>query len=103
MKNITLAVDDRALKVARIYAAENDTTVNALVREFLDGLAARSNQTSAEARAKIRAELAELGENTQGRIGEWKWNREDLYAERFSRYEHSGLRSFGEGQGAKER
>jgi plasmid stability protein len=35
MKNITLAIDDEVLRAARIYAAEHDTTVNALVREFL--------------------------------------------------------------------
>jgi hypothetical protein len=103
MKNLTLAVDEKSLKAARMYAAEHDTTVNALVRNFLDGFAARSHRASAEERAKIRAELAELGKRTQGRIGEWKWNREDLYAERFSRYEHPGLRRFGEGQGTKGR
>lgn len=103
MKNLTLAVDEQSLKAARIYAAEHDTTVNALVRKFLDGFAARAQQTSAEERAKIRGELADLGETTQGRIGEWKWNREDIYAERFSRYEHPGLRRFGEGQGTKGR
>lgn len=102
MKNLTLAVDEKALKAARIYAAKRDTTVNALVREFLDDLAERSQGTSARERAKIRSELAELGERTQGRIGEWKWNREDLYADRLSRYEHPGLRRFGERQGTKE-
>jgi hypothetical protein len=103
MKNVTLAVDENSLKAMRIYAAQHDTTVNALVREFVDGFAARSGEPSAEERAKIRAELAELGERTEGRIGEWKWNREDIYAERFSRYEHPGLRRFGEGQGTKRR
>ena len=35
MKNITLAIDEEVLRAARIYAAEHDTTVNALVREYL--------------------------------------------------------------------
>jgi len=103
MKNITLAVDEDSLRAARVYAAEHDTTVNALVRNFIDSFATRTLEASAEERAKIRTELAELGDRTQGRIGEWKWNREDIYAERFSRYEHPGLRRFGERQGAKER
>jgi len=101
MKNITLAVDEAALKAARVYAAKNDTTVNALVRAYIEGLATRSEKASAKERAKIREELAQLGETTRGRIGEWKWNREDIYAERLSRYEHPGLRSFREGQGRK--
>src|SRR5215470_8102287 len=103
MKNLTLAVDEKSLRAARIYAAKRDTTVSALVREFLDSLGERSNVASAKERSKIRCELAELGERTEGRIGEWKWNREDLYADRLSRYEHSGLRRFGERQGTKKR
>jgi hypothetical protein len=101
MKNITLAIEDKALKAARIYAAEHGTTVNAMVRDFLSRFLNTSRSSAAEQRAKIREELAELGERTEGRIGEWKWNRDDIYAERFSRYEHPGLRRVGEGQGFK--
>ncbi len=35
MKNITLAIDEKLLKEVRRYAAEHDTTVNAIVREKL--------------------------------------------------------------------
>jgi hypothetical protein len=41
MKNITLAVDDALLDQARIVAAENRTTVNAMVRTFLMQTVAR--------------------------------------------------------------
>jgi len=99
MKNITLSVDEKSLKAARIYAAEHDTTVNALVREFLDSLARKSAETTAAERQKIREELAELGRQSPGRLGEWKWNRDDIYRERLSRYEHPGLRRHGEGKG----
>jgi len=34
MKNVTLAIEEKVLREARRYAAENDTTLNALVREF---------------------------------------------------------------------
>ena len=37
-KNLTLAVDDAALTGARIYAAKRSTTVNALVRKYIDSL-----------------------------------------------------------------
>ena len=101
MKNVTLAVDENSLKAARIYAAEHDTTVNAMVREFLDGFSAA--HSSAEERARIREELAKLAERSPGRLGDWKWNREDIYAERLSRYEYPGLRRHGEGQADRKR
>ena len=99
MKNITLSVDEKSLRAARIYAAEHDTTVNALVREFLNSLARASAETTAAERQTIREELAELGKRSPGRLGEWKWNRDDIYRERLSRYEYSGLRRHGERQG----
>ena len=39
MKNITVSVDEETHRLARIRAAELDTSVSALVREFLRGLA----------------------------------------------------------------
>jgi hypothetical protein len=43
MKNITVSVDDATYRQARIKAAEQDTSVSALVKQFLVGLA--SGQT----------------------------------------------------------
>jgi hypothetical protein len=39
MKNITVSVDDEVYRQARVKAAERDTSVSALVAEFLAGLA----------------------------------------------------------------
>ena len=39
MKNITLAIDEDVLERARLVAAEQKTTVNAMVREFLADVA----------------------------------------------------------------
>ena len=39
MRNITISVADDLYRRARIAAAERDTTVTAMLREFLDGLA----------------------------------------------------------------
>ena len=39
MKNITVSVDDDTYRRARIKAAENDTSVSAMVREYLTELA----------------------------------------------------------------
>ena len=39
MKNITVSVDDETYRLARIKAAERDTSVSALVKRFLVELA----------------------------------------------------------------
>ena len=44
MRNITVAVDEETHRRARIRAAELDTSVSALVREFLRRLAPRVRQ-----------------------------------------------------------
>jgi predicted HicB family RNase H-like nuclease len=36
--NLTLTIDDEVLKKARIHALERGTSVNALVREYLEQL-----------------------------------------------------------------
>lgn len=38
MKNITVAIDDETYRLARIRAAENNTSVSALVRDYLTTL-----------------------------------------------------------------
>ena len=42
MKNITVSVDEEIHRMARIRAAELDTSVSALVREFLRSIARNS-------------------------------------------------------------
>jgi hypothetical protein len=103
MKNLTLAVDERSLKAARIYAAEHDTTISEMVREFLSGFAKATTELTAEERARIREGLSGLANRSPGRLGDWKWNRDDIYAERLSRYEYPGLRRHGEGLGNRKR
>jgi post-segregation antitoxin (ccd killing protein) len=59
MKNITVTVDDETYRRARIKAAERDTSVSALVRQFLTEVAAdesraeRLRRLEAETRAQI--------------------------------------------------
>jgi plasmid stability protein len=106
MKNITLAVDDDVLKNARIYAAEQETSINNLVRDFLARLATEKQSTAdQEARAaRARRELAELSRTSPGRLGpNWKWNRDDIYSERLSGYERTGLRSNGTRRGGEKK
>ena len=44
MRNITVSVDDETYRRARIVAAEQDTSISALVRDFLNGLPAAAEQ-----------------------------------------------------------
>jgi hypothetical protein len=79
-KNVTLAVPEDLLASFRIVAAEKRTSVNALIRNYMEettGLAKRRR----EARAWMAAKGAENAKNDdlQGQDG-WHWNREDCYS-----------------------
>lgn len=54
MKNLTLSVDERVLKEARRAALNRDTTVNAMVREFLDSVTTQDRKRE-KARRQILA------------------------------------------------
>lgn len=102
MKHITIALEDKELEGLERQAAARGTTVEAIVRENLTGAVLGNNLHDPAARAKVREKLAKLAERSKGRLGDWKWNRDDLYAERFSRYEYPGLRSHGSGRSSSE-
>ena len=44
MKNVTLSVDEKILAAVRRYAVERDSSVNALVRDFLAEIATREDR-----------------------------------------------------------
>lgn len=73
-KNITLAIDEDILDRVRIIAAERKTTVNGLVRDFLEGVA-RQEDRSERARRRLR----ELVETSTLEVGPITWKRDDLY------------------------
>jgi len=74
MKNITLAIDEEVLAEARRYAAARNTTVNALVRDYLSQIAQDSDRI-----AKARARLLELSEKSSAEIGPVTWTRDALH------------------------
>jgi hypothetical protein len=74
MKNITLSVDEDVLAAVRRHAAERDSTVNALVRDYLTNLAAHEDRAT-----RARARLRQLSVQSQGRLGKKTWSREDLH------------------------
>lgn len=75
MTNLTLSIDEGLLKRARIRALEQDTSVNALVRDYLEDLAGQ-----AKPRDGIRAilELSESSHAGSGPAGR-TWMRDGLY------------------------
>lgn len=74
MKNITLNVDEKVLAAARRYAAERNSSVNALVRNYLASIAQREDRA-----AQARKRLRQLSRQSKARIGSKKWHREDLH------------------------
>ncbi len=83
MANLTIVVDDGTLKKARMRALEEDTSVNAVLREYLEEYAGRRREQVEAARRIIEASReSRSGSGPGGR----KWKREDAYEERLGRY-----------------
>jgi plasmid stability protein len=80
--NLTIVVDDEVLRRARIRALEQGTSVNAVLREFLESYAGAS--TEVEARARL-AELARKSPASSGTGGR-RWTRDELYEQRTERH-----------------
>jgi hypothetical protein len=74
MKNITLSVEDEVLAAVRRYTAERNSSVNALVREYLTNLAGHQDRAR-----RARARLRQLSKQSQGRLGKKTWSRQDLH------------------------
>lgn len=74
MKNITLSVDEHVLAAVRRHAAERNSTVNALVREYLTNLAAHDDRAK-----RARERLRQLSKKSQAQLGKKTWSREDLH------------------------
>jgi plasmid stability protein len=76
-KNITLAVDEDVLEAVRSYAAAHKTSVNAIVRDALKQIAARSTKAGND-----WDELFRLADESGAEVGEITWTRDDLYDRR---------------------
>jgi hypothetical protein len=74
MRNITLSVDEEVLKAVRRHAAERNSSVNTLVREFLTNLTAHEDRA-----ARARARLRQLSRRSKGRLGNVSCTRADLH------------------------
>lgn len=75
MSNLTITIDGELLRRARIRALEHGTSVNALVRAYLEAFAGAE-----EARAAI-GEFVAIAQTAHSRSGGRgrEWTREDLH------------------------
>jgi len=75
MANLTLTLDAELLKRARIRALERDTSVNALVRDYLEKLAGPAGETDAIRGLIELAQDSQSGSGPEGRT----WTRDELH------------------------
>lgn len=75
MANITLTFDEELLRRAKSRAQERGTSLNAVVREYLEDYAGASDATTALGRLFELADAAEYSVGDQGIT----WSREDLH------------------------
>jgi hypothetical protein len=76
--NVTFTVDEQTLRRARILALERGTSVNAMVRDFLERTVAEAGEGTS--RADRLAALVAAGRITGGQPGEAWPGRAALYA-----------------------
>jgi hypothetical protein len=74
MANLTITVDDEVLKRARLRATEQGTSVNSIVREYLEQYAG-----SRSAQEQALAKLLAMSEQARSRRGRRSWTREELH------------------------
>lgn len=72
--NLTVVVDDDILKLARIRAIREDTSVNAVVREYLAAYAGAERS-----RADACERLLALSRSSRSGRGNARWTRDDLH------------------------
>jgi hypothetical protein len=75
MPNITLSVDDEIIKKVRKIAIDKNTTLTAMVRDFLVSVTNRDAQQKNEVIEKLHKSFETLSRD----MGHRKWTRETLY------------------------
>ena len=73
-KNITLAIDKDVLDRVRVVAAERKTTVNGLVRAYLEQIAMAEDKKS-----RFQRRIRVLRARTKFEVGPVTWTRGELY------------------------
>ena len=73
--NITLSIDEGIVKKVRKIAIDKDTTLTAMVRDYLTSVAS----SDAAARKANAAKLMETFQKLSRDMGPRTWTRDDLY------------------------
>ncbi len=71
--NLTLSIDDDVIRRARRKAEAMGTSVNQLIRDYLEQLAGKTDL------AQDAKEFARLSRLSKGDSRGWKFNREELH------------------------
>jgi hypothetical protein len=75
MPNITLSVEEDVIKKVRKIAVERNTTLTAMVRDFLKSVAGRDEAERQRAIEKLERSFREMSRD----MGERTWTREELH------------------------
>ena len=75
MPNITLSVDDEIIKKVRKVVVDKNTTLTAMVREFLQSVADSNAAEKKQAVKKLQKSFQGLSRD----MGTRTWTRDDLY------------------------
>ena len=79
-RNLTIQLDEDVIEEVKAVAARRGISVSGLVSAYLSRLAAEDENYE-----KARRAALQLLDQAVDR-GDWKWRREDAYAERLDRY-----------------
>ena len=71
--NITLSAKEALINKARDYASKHGTTLNSMIREFLEKIVKQEKSDTGLKR------FLQLAENFSGDSKGWTWDRNDIY------------------------
>ena len=74
MANLTITVDEEVLKRARLRATEQGTSVNAVVRHYLEQYAGTRS-----AQEQALGNIMRLSDQARSKRGRRTWTRDDLH------------------------
>jgi hypothetical protein len=74
MANVTITIDPDVLKKARIRALDQGTSVNALLREYLEEYTGMRHRHETNV-----TEILTLSKRSKSRRGSRRWTRDDLH------------------------
>ena len=73
--NLTLSIDEKLLKSARKAAVDMDTSVNSLIRDYLQELVEKQEQS----KSMFLDEWMQLMDKNSISMEERSWNRDELH------------------------